>query len=694
MKKTLLILVAIVFVINLNSKAEDFSAVHNGKTIYYNITSSTFPQKVEVTFRGSNQTSYNEYSGSISIPDSVLYSGNYYKVTSIGNFAFYACNVLTSITIPNSVTSIGNNAFSICLGLISITIPNSLISIGSEAFKSCNGLTSITIPTSVTSIGIDAFYYTPYYDNMPNGVIYMGNVLYKYKGTMPANTSINIQSSTVSITERAFSGCVGLISITIPNSVTSIGNNTFNGCNGLTSITIPNSVTSIGYGAFNGCSGLTSITIPNSVTSISDYAFYLCSGLTSITFPNSVTSIGHFAFSGCSGGLTSIIIPNSVTSIGKSAFNNCSNLDTVYFNANNCTTMGNSTALVFTGCVNFKTLVIGDSVANIPSYAFNYCSALTSIHSKAITPPAQSNSFFGVSKIIPFYIPCNSISNYNSASYWSSFTNYIEVKNPQFINTSICDGSVYTNYGVNIDSAGVYTLVNGCDSVILNLSITPPFKTDYYDTICRGVQYSNYGFSFIADTSEIYTQSLQAINGCDSIITLYLTINPKPVTPSNLAINQMPNYFELIWQGDGSNYEIYRDDTLIANVTQPIYLDYGLVNAQPYCYKVKALNGDCESDFSNSVCKSYASLDNIQLNNISTKLYPNPSNGKTRLEIEGLNSKADVLVYDMLGKVVLKHKINQGEKELDIDLNGYAKGVYSIRIMNDIINQTMKLIIQ
>lgn len=79
------------------------------------------------------------------------------NLTSIGDYAFYGCSGLTSITIPNSVTSIGNWAFRGCSGLTSITIPNSVTSIGEMAFYGCSGLTSITIPNSVTSIGDYAF---------------------------------------------------------------------------------------------------------------------------------------------------------------------------------------------------------------------------------------------------------------------------------------------------------------------------------------------------------------------------------------------------------------------------------------------------------------------------------------------------------------------------------------------------------
>ena len=204
-------------------------------------------------------------------------------VTGIGNYAFYGCSGLTSITIPDSVTSIGDYAFDGCSGLTSITIQDGVTSIGNKAFSGCSGLTSITIPDSVTSIGYSAFY-----------------------------------------------GCSGLTSITIPDGVTSIDSHAFYGCSSLTSITIPDNVTSIGYYAFSGCSSLTSITIPDGVTGIGDYAFYGCSRLTSITIPDGVTSIGSHAFSGCSG-LTSITIPDGVTSIGSHAFYGCSSLTSITY---------------------------------------------------------------------------------------------------------------------------------------------------------------------------------------------------------------------------------------------------------------------------------------------------------------------------------------------------------------------------
>ena len=132
-------------------------------------------------------------------------------MTSIGEYTFYDCSSLTSITIPSSVTSIGEEAFWGCVSLTSITIPSSVTSIGRYAFSNCS-LTSITIPSRVTSIG-----------------------------------------------EYTFSNCRSLTSIILQSGVTGIEENAFYSCRSLTSITIPSSVTSIGWCAFAGCSSLTDV---------------------------------------------------------------------------------------------------------------------------------------------------------------------------------------------------------------------------------------------------------------------------------------------------------------------------------------------------------------------------------------------------------------------------------------------------
>ena len=65
-------------------------------------------------------------------------------VTGIGDYAFFRCKKLTSVTIPDGVTSIGMSAFDNCRSLKSVTIPSSVTSIGQGAFSVCYALKSVT----------------------------------------------------------------------------------------------------------------------------------------------------------------------------------------------------------------------------------------------------------------------------------------------------------------------------------------------------------------------------------------------------------------------------------------------------------------------------------------------------------------------------------------------------------------------
>ncbi len=363
MKKVISLFLSIAMLLSIVSVVDfsAFASVQTGKcgdNLKYSLDTETGVLTISGTgnMRDYTVKQYNSYIFRNTFLDS---NDQYVKkliidfgVTSIGEYSFYNCTRLESVTIPDSVTSIGGCAFSGCTSLTSVIIPNSVTSIGYYAFSGCTNLTSITIPDSVTSIG-----------------------------------------------SYAFEDCTSLTSVTIGNSVTSIGESAFKNCTSLTSVTIPDSVTSIGESAFKNCTSLTSVTIPDSVTSIGDDAFYECRSLESVTIGNNVTNIGSSAFNWCNN-LTDITIPDSVTTIGPSAFSNTayyndkSNWDKGVLYLSNCLidtnddltdyTIKDGTRIIannaFYNCTSLTSVTIPDSVTSIGYYAFSGCTNLIKVN--------------------------------------------------------------------------------------------------------------------------------------------------------------------------------------------------------------------------------------------------------------------------------------------------------------------------
>lgn len=86
----------------------------DGVTMYYVWTNNQ--TELAVSYRGDNFiANSNRYTGHVVIPETVTYNGNTYPVITIGDYAFYGCSDLTSVTIPNSVSTIGYDAFYNCI---------------------------------------------------------------------------------------------------------------------------------------------------------------------------------------------------------------------------------------------------------------------------------------------------------------------------------------------------------------------------------------------------------------------------------------------------------------------------------------------------------------------------------------------------------------------------------------------------
>ena len=451
-----------------------------------------------------------------------------------GNYGGSFGNSLTTVNIGDSVQRIPAHFVKFCRGLTSVTIPNGVTSIGEKAFEGCRGLTSVTIPNSVTSIGVGAFSRC---SGLTSINVASGNTHYS-----------SIDGVLYNYVQDTLIQCPGAkTSVTIPNSVTSIGEEAFYGCSGLTSVTIPNSVTSIGNSAFYGCSGLTSVTIGNNVTSIGGGAFENCSGLTSVTIPNSVTSIGGSAFSGCSG-LTSVrCLASAPPSIGSSSFSgisstctltvSCVSLD-AYIGSDWNTYFGGRILEDSTEEFSFEVIASANDLAmgSVDISIGERCDQriLTATPESCYRFNAWSDGNRNNPRIITLTQDTAFIAYFDRAVY------------TQEIRQTICEGTTYTENGFIANKAGTYAhtlqTVNGCDSiVILTLTVNPTYNITIDASINEGETYAENGFS--ESEAGTYVHTLQSEFGCDSVITLNLTVNSSlnDVVANAVEIRLYPN---------------------------------------------------------------------------------------------------------------------------------------------------------
>ena len=616
------IIAVAIMMLSLQAMAYHFPYTHQGKTLYYDIISDS---TVEVTY----YIDIDYVSGDVVIPSTVTYDGTTYSVTSIREGAFLSCSGLTLVTIPNSVTSISNGAFIECSGLISINVAS-----GNTHYSS-----------------IDGVLYN-----------YVQDTLIQCPG---AKTSITIPNSVTFIGDYAFSGCDGLTSVTIPNSVTFIGDYAFSGCDGLITLNF-NAINcqDFNYCPFRGTS-LTTVNIGDSVQRIPAHFVKFCRGLTSVTIPNGVTSIGEKAFEGCSG-LTSVrCLASAPPSIGSSSFSSISSICTL---AVSCVSLdayiGSDWNTYFGG------RILGDSTEEFPFELTASANDLTAgsvdisigerCDQRILTATPEScyrfNAWSDGNRSNPRIV---------TLTQDTAFTAYFDrAVYTQAISHVICEGSTYTENGFNVSEAGTYTqnlqTVNGCDSIVtLTLTVNPVESTTLLAAICEGTSYTENGFN--VSEAGTYTQNLQTIDGCDSIVTLTLTVNPT----YNITIDASINEGEMYEENGFSESEA-------GTYVHTLQSEFG-------CDSVITLNLTVNS-----------SLNDVVANAIEVRLYPNPAKSFVTLEFEALKENTLLQILDLNGRRVRTLDLKAGIETLRIDLGDLPKGVYTIMVGN----ATKKLIVE
>ena len=258
-------------------------------------------------------------------------------VTAIGDEAF-AGEMMTRVTLPDSVTTIGDHAFDGCSQLTSLTM-GAVETIGEGAFMDCATLAGLTLPDTVRSIG-----------------------------------------------EYAFSGCNSLTSVALGSRLTTLEAHTFDECAALRSVQLGSGLETVKPGAFWRCPRLTEITVEasNPALAAEDGILYTRGmdtllvypqgrSATAFTLPDGVTGIAARAFANA-GALGQIVLTGDAYALGDGAFQNCTGL--LSFELPEGCGVSEIPKGAFSGCTALESVTLNSTVQAIRSQAFAYCPAL------------------------------------------------------------------------------------------------------------------------------------------------------------------------------------------------------------------------------------------------------------------------------------------------------------------------------
>lgn len=368
-----------------------------------NISNMAFPENTTLIFPDF-----------ITVKDGVVYNKSCTEILYINK------NISGTVEILSGIKRIPDSAFYGCEGLEKIILPDTLEYIGCAAFRYCSALTEINIPDSVTQMDASTFY----------GCSDLKKV------TLPSRLT--------AIGSEMFVGCSSLVEIVVPESVTDIYVSAFSYCSSLERINLPEGLTNIDYRAFFGCEALKTLELPSSLTTLDTTAFMSCPLLTltvndgnqhfkeidgiiynksltrivyvskmisgSIEVPEGIVSIGS-SFTDCKY-LTHITLPNSFTDPGVTSwsFENCSSLQaiivsdehTVYCSIDGVLYNKEKTKVIaapegisgtidipegvtrlgseFMNCGMMSAVVLPSTLTHIDVHAFVYCDSLWTIY--------------------------------------------------------------------------------------------------------------------------------------------------------------------------------------------------------------------------------------------------------------------------------------------------------------------------
>ena len=362
------------------------------------------------------------YSGTINIPETIIYDGNKYTVRKVGSYAFNCQNELQSIYIPRTVTEVEPHAAIKAekLNRVNVADESELVNIGEEAFKWCTGLKRFTFDgTSLKMNSIDkaAFRECTALERFT----WMGNTTVKTIGhsafyDCPALEKVlwNGKSELKTIQDYAFFKCISLNNFEMPNTTLSVGNSSFRYNASLTNIHLSTSLNYIDEYAYGEC-GFSQITLPESLANIQAGAFINNDFLQEIILPERLQGLGSAAFENNSK-LESVTFHTAIETmtIGNNAFNQCPILNKVYitnmnsfaqtnFNNAKANPANTSQHIYDANGKEIINVVLPKGTKYVNNNAFNGCAFIESIEMPATMDHVNDDIFVGCSALKDVY---------------------------------------------------------------------------------------------------------------------------------------------------------------------------------------------------------------------------------------------------------------------------------------------------
>ena len=402
--------------------------------IYYIIDKQKSEATVTSIYGGKNTSLDAEqvaqcYSGTINIPESIIYEGYKYSVTKVGSYAFNCQNELQSIYIPRTVKEVEPYAAIKAekLNRVNVADESELVNIGEQAFKLCIGLKRFVFDGTslkLNTIGNAAF----------NGCTALEKVLW------------NGKSELKTIKDYAFFKCISLNNFEMPNTTLSVGNSSFRYNASLTDIHLSTSLNYIDEYAFGEC-GFSHITLPESLANIQAGAFINNEHLQEITLPERLQGLGSAAFENNSA-LESVTFHTALETmtIGNNAFNLCPVLSKVFitnmksfaqtnFNNAKANPANTSQHIYNADGEEIINVVLPKGTKYINNNAFNGCAYIQSIKMPATMDHINDDIFVGCSALKDVYC------------YAEEVPEFIGVNDPSAMNDVFANATLHVVFG-------------------------------------------------------------------------------------------------------------------------------------------------------------------------------------------------------------------------------------------------------